>query len=253
MLPRTASNSGEASFFYLFDWLKRDNWPDDPTYEQIKQCALSCQGTSGKPCTDLVLLDAPLAPHSDIQRIQSVDRNGNPLVPGPAEGSQSCTVAERFSKEEHGTHLASIIASQLDDKGFMGISPGLDVYAFPWTRDTTFAELRRFIRERTKLVEDAENPDAGAVSPVVTKGSQVFVFASQFPPPDDSDLDLQLFRRLPEWIPAEKRTQAVGEQRAVESGGRTRPTRQCGSSPQCRRATEFQRARRWSRTWDIRR
>lgn len=164
----------EKSFLYLFDWLANTDWQPS---EEIKACMLDCRSLhpgEDSVCADIVLVDQVLQPHSDIAGVIPMDAEGNIQPPIQSPAVQSCTIDDPFDgASQHGTHLASIIASNQDDQGFVGISPGLDLYAYPWTAQSATSDLGALFTART-------NVDADRGPTFADMGPQVFVFASHF-------------------------------------------------------------------------
>lgn len=184
-----AAPGKEKSFFYLFDWLAESGWqpPDD-----IKACLLDCRFRNpddDSACVDVVLADQVLQPHSDISGVIPMDAEGNIQAPIQSPATQSCAIDDPFDgTSQHGTHLASIIASKADDRGFVGIGPGLDLYAYPWTTRSATSDLGALFTARINV--DAEKGPTFA-----DMGPQVFVFASHFLSADQMTLPRSYGRR----------------------------------------------------------
>ena len=103
------SQTKDISYFYLFDWLRKDQWPDDSTYDQLKKCALACTESERGSCVDIVLLDAPVSRHSDIEDVvHLLDRDGKETQQSPLAPANACSVDPEFASKDHGTHLARI-------------------------------------------------------------------------------------------------------------------------------------------------
>ncbi|MDX1195334.1 hypothetical protein GOL96_30085 [Sinorhizobium medicae] len=166
----------EKSIYYLFDWLSQKGWkPSD----EIKACAFDCASlhpdNPGK-CADIVLIDQPLQSTSDLQSVQNLLKDGELAdTLASASAASTCEVQPEGIDHavQHGTHLASIIGSRWDDHGFVGMSPGLNLFAYPWTKGTSTANITSLIHNRTGI--DTEG------SPTFSEfGPQIFVFASHF-------------------------------------------------------------------------
>ncbi len=164
----------EKSFYYVFDWLAQSGWePPDA----IKACALKCRESANgndAACADVVLVDQLLQPTNDITDIRPLDKNGEAMAGLSPPSANACTPANDINvATQHGTHMASIIGSKADGKGYVGLSPGLDIFAYPWADGTLISDLARFLQKRVS--GSGEGPSLADMGP------QVFVFASYFP------------------------------------------------------------------------
>lgn len=177
--PETTS-AREKSFYYLFDWLAQSGWePPDA----IKACALRCRENARgneAACADVVLVDQLLQPTADLSDIRPLDKYGDALAGLSPPAANSCTPAGDINvATQHGTHMASIIGSKADGKGYVGLSPGLDIFAYPWAEGTLISDLISFMRKRVMETDDG----SGDASALVVTEPQIFVFASFFPSP----------------------------------------------------------------------
>lgn len=95
------------------------------------------------------------------------DLAASPLVPVPgASAAMSCNVGDFTEERDHGTHLASIIASRADTRGFSGLAP--DVTLRSIDDDYDYLQLTDFLRREAEAELSASLP-------------RVFVFAKPFP------------------------------------------------------------------------
>jgi hypothetical protein len=164
----------EKSFYYLFDWLAQSGWePPDA----IKACALKCRENANgddAACADVVLVDQLLKPTLDLTDIRPLDKNGEALAGLSPPAANSCSAANDINvATQHGTHMASIIGSKADGKGYVGLSPGLDIFAYPWTDGTSISNLSDFLKKRVTGTDGGPS--------FADMGPQIFVFASYFP------------------------------------------------------------------------
>lgn len=174
--PAPDTVSVEKSYYYLFDWLAKKGW--QPT-EEIRTCAMDCERLHPDDpgaCADIVLIDQPTRKIPELGQIRVLDRFGLPIDSEEEREAASCQIGTFDRATQHGTHLASIIDSRADGRGFVGMSPGLNVFSYPWITGSTAGDLQSLVAER---IGDG-TPDSPTYAQL---GPQVFVFASHFPSP----------------------------------------------------------------------
>jgi subtilisin family serine protease len=174
--PEPETVSVEKSYYYLFGWLARKGWQPS---EEIRACAMNCESLHPNDpgaCADIVLVDQPARKIPELAQIHFLDRLGLPLTSESEPAAAACQIETFDRTTQHGTHLASIIDSRADGRGFVGMSPGLNVFSYPWITGSTTGDLQSLIAER---IGDG-TPDSPTYAQL---GPQVFVFASHFPSP----------------------------------------------------------------------
>lgn len=163
-----ASSAEESSFYYLFPWLEASNWTPS---EQIMQCAFHCNeaGGPGSACADLILVDSLPNQTADLGKFGVLGADGVTSLPAEAHPQSMCTAESLDVDRDHGAHLAALLASKADGRGYVGMAPGLDLFSFEWTRRTRNGPLQNLV--------DAQREIFGETGP------QIYLFASRFPGP----------------------------------------------------------------------
>jgi peptidoglycan/xylan/chitin deacetylase (PgdA/CDA1 family) len=91
---------------------------------------MSCDSTT--TCPDIILIDTPIDRHPDLGS-SVVDGGTDHHLPSPVGKDYQIVEEGDFSqKEDHGTHLAGIIASQDNHFGLIGIHPGAHLHSWNW-------------------------------------------------------------------------------------------------------------------------
>ncbi|QND18591.1 S8/S53 family peptidase (plasmid) [Rhizobium leguminosarum bv. trifolii] len=170
--------NAEGSFSDLAGWL----------YET--KAAVACEGQD-PPRPEVVIMDQAIDPNSDLA---ASFPGAHAATPQPAT---SCQTSAFTKSTDHGTLLSTIVASNANGYGFLGVEPRAMIRSFVWDqRLVTNNKLKVFIRE--------------AMTPVKP---QVYLFASEFAPytphPDTNQataaetlLAKEIWRRTPDgkWL-----------------------------------------------------
>jgi hypothetical protein len=127
------------------------------------QCTPTCQGDA---CPEVILVDTPVSHHFDLQAAM-LPRPSPMALPSPGPRCRQ----EALRAEEHGTHLAGIIAAGQNQFGLVGVNPAAQIVDLP--RSLGDDEVFNYMRDRS------DKP-----------GLPVYVFASNWedgpPLPDDN-------------------------------------------------------------------
>jgi hypothetical protein len=145
-VDRTAPNTAEGKFSDLTGWL----------YET--KDVVTCEDQD-PPRPEVVIMDQAIAPNSDLAAsFPDVTRN-------VAQPPAACETDSYARTKDHGTLLSTIVASNANSYGFLGMEPKATIRSFVWGAAETDKDLKDFIRDVTKPVQP-----------------QVFLFASEFQP-----------------------------------------------------------------------
>lgn len=169
-----------------------------------RDCPIRCQGVQ---CPDVVLVDTTVWPHPEIRDYLDADPAPcptTPPLPTPSSPDPTCRVQPFDPTLHHGTHLAGIVSSAVNEAGIAGVAPGTRIASVCWPADTV--ALVEFMNRRQA---------AGGQPPI-------YLFASRFlvsPPPtlDAHRLDAgrnplgaSIVRRRDLWIVAAGQGRAQG-------------------------------------------
>jgi hypothetical protein len=126
-------------------------------------------------CPDTILVDSAVKPHSDLASgVTWLDADGRPIpasagtAPISVTDEEECEVASTLDDDDHGTHLAGIIASRDDKTGMIGVHPGAQLESFDWA-NARMTQVRSLLEARQETQY------------MTSHGPQIFVFASKFP------------------------------------------------------------------------
>lgn len=131
---------------------------------ELPACALTCQDAA---CAQIHFIDTPVFPNQDIR---SAIRNlpaGNAVNDAAGGDQRLCTEIAFKVNEHHATHLSGIMVSQKNGFGFVGLSPGAQLYTYEREK-LSDPKLANLIEE---VMVSTDRPQR-----------KIFLFASLFAP-----------------------------------------------------------------------
>jgi hypothetical protein len=133
------------------------------------KCMNGC--TNGN-CTEVVIIDNPIALHDDIvQGLLDTGPDGVANPPNEAASIQCPSpLVSEFGNEHHGTHLACMVGCRHNKKYFLGLCPNAAIHSIDWT-------TLKDDKLKTKILESFR------IKP--PEGKRVFLFASEFNYPEE--------------------------------------------------------------------
>lgn len=165
----SAKDTGEGAYSSYF------KPPSSMLSGELPQCARKCVGPI---CSQIIMIDSALHVNNDIR---SAVKWPVPLTEAANNDAPLCLETDFKTQQHHATHLAGIMVSQENGYGFVGVSPGADLYSYDYFQlsDDQLADL---IDEK---MAEADYPKR-----------KVFLFASNFRPYPPGVVDQQTYRLI---------------------------------------------------------
>jgi len=139
---------------------------------ELPACALTCKNAE---CAQIHFIDTPVFPNLDIKSAIKNYPAGNAANEAAGADQRLCTEIAFKVSEHHATHLSGIMVSQKNGFGFVGLSPGAELYTYERDKlpDPNLANL---IQE---VMDSTDRPQR-----------KIFLFASLFAPYPSGVVDL---------------------------------------------------------------
>jgi hypothetical protein len=167
------SETGEGSYLLMF------RQRAGVGAAKLPQCAKKC---SGAHCAQIIMIDTPVYMNDDIRTAIKYP-SFSPQIANPTDesGQRLCLETSFKVKEHHATHLAGIMVSQENGYGFIGLSPGAELFSYNYS-DLSDDQLADLIQEK---MDRSDYPSR-----------KVFLFASNFRAYPPGTVDDQVFRMI---------------------------------------------------------